>query len=67
MDNNSLFHVSEKRKQVWEIEMQILDAFVSICKTKGLSYYLIGGSLLGAVRHNGFIPWDDDIDIGMER
>ncbi len=67
MDNNSLFHVSEKRKQVWEIEMQILDAFVSICKTKGLSYYLIGGSLLGAVRHNGFIPWDDDIDIGMPR
>jgi lipopolysaccharide cholinephosphotransferase len=45
----------------------VLFAFDQFCKEKGLRYWLHGGTLLGAVRHGGFIPWDDDIDVGMMR
>ena len=54
-------------KKLKEIEIDMLKAFVSICDQLGLKYYLICGTLLGAVRHKGFIPWDDDIDVGMPR
>lgn len=48
-------------------EIEILDYIVSVCDEFGLHYYLLYGTLLGAVRHKGFIPWDDDIDIGLPR
>ncbi|MBP3223222.1 MAG: LicD family protein [Actinomycetaceae bacterium] len=47
--------------------LSILQAFASFCDSHHLRYVLIGGSMLGAVRHKGFIPWDDDIDVGMPR
>ena len=55
------------KRETQQILLDMLDAFVKYCENHGLRYYLVGGTLLGAVRHRGFIPWDDDIDVGMPR
>lgn len=46
---------------------EIMKAFDRVCRENGLHYYMLGGTMLGAVRHNGFIPWDDDADFGLPR
>lgn len=53
--------------QIKKIELDILIYFDKYCCEHGLRYYLAGGTLLGAIRHRGFIPWDDDIDVCMPR
>ena len=61
------YQVSVTRKKVWLCELEMATWFCNVCEKYGLNYFLIGGSAIGAVRHNGFIPWDDDLDIGMLR
>ena len=48
-------------------ELSLLKSFIAICSKHDLRYYALGGTLLGAIRHKGFIPWDDDMDLGMPR
>lgn len=53
--------------EIKKIEFALLTEFASYCDAHGFRYYLCGGTLLGAIRHQGFIPWDDDIDVLMPR
>lgn len=50
-----------------QVELELLKIIIHICDTAAIPYFLIGGSLLGTIRHQGFIPWDDDIDVGFLR
>lgn len=65
MGDNNLKKIS--LDEIKKIELDILINFDTFCKENKLKYYLSGGTLLGAIRHKGFIPWDDDIDVCMPR
>lgn len=61
------FLVDINRKKLWMVSLDLLMEFDGVCRKHGLQYFLAFGTLLGAVRHQGFVPWDDDVDVCMLR
>ena len=61
------YFISADMKKVWAVELELLKKLLEVCKKHHLKIWAEGGTLLGTVRHHGYIPWDDDIDVAMLR
>ena len=61
------FFIEEKMKRAWAAQIEVLEEIKRICHKHNIQFFADWGTLLGANRHHGFIPWDDDLDIGMLR
>ena len=61
------FEIPAMMKRAWAAQMEVLHVVAGVCKNNEIRYFADGGTLLGAVRHKGMIPWDDDIDICVVR
>ena len=61
------FLVTSDRKKIWNVQINLIKEFARICEKHNLRWFIIGGTLIGAARHKGFIPWDDDADVAMLR
>ena len=61
------YYVQPMMKRIWAVQLDMLKEIDRICRRHHVNYYGWFGTLLGAVRHHGFIPWDDDLDLAMLR
>lgn len=61
------YNTPDEMKKVWSVQLDLTKKFQEVCTRHGFRFWMDGGTLLGAVRHHGFIPWDDDIDLAMMR
>ena len=61
------FLVTSHRKKLWNVQIGLIKEFERICKKHNIKWFAFYGTLLGAARHKGFIPWDDDVDVAMLR
>ena len=61
------FYIPSMTKRTWAMELTVLDLIDSICSKHNITYFADWGTYLGAIRHKGFVPWDDDLDICMHR
>ncbi len=61
------FEITSTMKKAWAVQLTLLDQILEIAQSAGIKLWMDYGSLLGAIRHNGYIPWDDDIDICIMR
>ena len=61
------FHITSMMKRNWAVQLEIIEFIGKVCRKQGIKWYAEFGTLLGAVRHKGYIPWDDDVDITMMR
>lgn len=61
------YTVPAKMKEVWAVELDLLNELMQVCKKHHVKYYAAGGTMLGAIRHHGMVPWDDDIDVMLPR
>ena len=61
------YYISTEMKKVWAIELDLLSKLSEVCKKHNLRFWVCYGTLLGTIRHKGFVPWDDDMDIWLPR
>lgn len=61
------FYIDSTMKTVWATALDVLQTIAEVCEKHGLEWYAAYGTLLGAIRHEGYVPWDDDLDIWMKR
>ena len=61
------YYTEKELKMIQKIELDSLDVLSKVCEKLNIKFFLYGGSLLGAVKYGGFVPWDDDLDVALVR